>query len=72
MIIFFGTRQVVRDDDRPGEGVRQCPRCGQFVVFRPRMARTFIHVFWIPLIPIGAGQPLVECPNCRLQLAVTA
>jgi hypothetical protein len=70
MIIFFGTRQVVRDDDRPGEGVRQCPRCGQYVVFRPRRARTFIHLFWIPLIPIGGGQPLIECPNCRTRFEV--
>jgi predicted RNA-binding Zn-ribbon protein involved in translation (DUF1610 family) len=70
MIIFFGTRQVVRDDNRPDEGVRQCPRCGQFVVFRSRRARTFVHVFWIPLIPIGAEQLLIECPNCRARFEV--
>jgi DNA-directed RNA polymerase subunit RPC12/RpoP len=70
MIIFFGTRQVVRDDDRPGEGVRQCPHCGQFVVFKPRRARTFVHLFWIPLFPIDAGQPLIECPNCRTRFDV--
>jgi len=69
MIIFFGTRQVVRDDDRTGEGVRQCPRCGQFVVFKPRRARTYVHLFWIPLIPIDPGQPIIECPNCHLRLA---
>jgi DNA-directed RNA polymerase subunit RPC12/RpoP len=71
MIIFFGTRQVVRDDDRPGEGVRQCPRCGQYVVFKPRRARTYVHLFWIPLIPIDGGQPLIECPNCRARFEVT-
>jgi hypothetical protein len=64
MIIFFGTRQVVRDDDRPS-GMQQCPSCGQFAVFKPRTARTFFHVFWIPLIPLGAAQPIVECQNCH-------
>lgn len=69
MIIFFGTREVVRDDDRPGGDPRQCPRCGQYVVFRPRRARTYLHLFWIPLIPLGAGQRVLECPNCRARFA---
>ena len=66
MIIFFGTRQVVRDDDRPGGGVRPCPRCGQYAQFTPRRARTYFHVFWIPLIPLGGGQPIlrVSCNHC--------
>ena len=70
MIIFFGTRQVLRDDDRPGGGVRECPRCGRFVVFKPRRARTFVHLFWIPLIPVDAGRPLIECPSCQARFEV--
>ncbi len=65
MIIFFGTRQTVRDDGRPGGGMRQCPNCGQYAMFKPRRTRTFIHLFWIPLIPLGKGQLIVECQNCR-------
>jgi DNA-directed RNA polymerase subunit RPC12/RpoP len=72
MIIFFGTRQVVRDDDRPGEGVRQCPHCGQLVIFKPRRGRTYVHLFWVPLIPINAWQPLIECPSCRTRFAVAS
>ena len=71
MIIFFGTRQVIRNDNRLGEGVRQCARCGQFGVFKPRRAQTFVHLFWIPLIPIDAGRPLIECPNCEARFEVT-
>jgi hypothetical protein len=72
MILFFGTRQVVRDDNRPGEGVRQCPRCGQLVAFRPRRMRTYVHLFWVPLIPIDAWQLVIECPSCRTQFAVAS
>lgn len=70
MIIFFGTRQVVRDDHRPGGNPQQCPRCGQYVVFRPRISRNYIHIFWIPLVPIGGAQNLIECPNCHARFAV--
>jgi DNA-directed RNA polymerase subunit RPC12/RpoP len=72
MIIFFGTREVVRDDDRPGGGLQQCPRCGQYVVFKPRAARTYAHVFWIPLFPVGAKHPVVECPTCRARFSSTS
>ena len=65
MIIFFGTRQVVRDDDRPGIGMQQCPRCGQYATMRPRRSRTYVHLFWIPLIPLGQGEPIWECERCR-------
>ena len=66
MIIFFGTRQIVRDDERPGGGVRPCLRCGQYAQFTPRRARTFFHIFWIPLIPLEGGQPIfrVSCSHC--------
>ncbi|NWF82110.1 MAG: zinc-ribbon domain-containing protein [Chloroflexi bacterium] len=69
-IVFFGTREVVRDADRLGAGGYQtCPRCGQDVLFRPRSARTWLHVFWIPVIPLGQVTPILECGNCRLRLA---
>ncbi len=72
MIIFFGTRQVVRDDPRPGGGMRQCPRCGQYAQFTPRRARTYVHVFWIPLIPLGQGELIEECQQCKARYAVAA
>ena len=69
MIIFFGTRQVVRDDNQRLGALQQCPRCGQYAQFKPRTSRTFFHLFWIPLIPLGSGQPLVECQNCHARFA---
>jgi DNA-directed RNA polymerase subunit RPC12/RpoP len=72
MIIFFGTREVVRDDDRPRGEMQQCPRCGRYGVFKPRSSRTFAHIFWIPLIPLGKAQPLIECPNCGARFSVVA
>lgn len=68
-ILFFGTRQVVRDDDRPGGEVRPCPRCGQYVAMRPRRARTYFHLFWLPIVPLEPGEPIWECPSCRARFA---
>jgi DNA-directed RNA polymerase subunit RPC12/RpoP len=65
MIIFFGTRQLVRDDSQRAGIMQQCPRCGQYALLKPRTSRTYFHIFWIPLIPLGGGQPLVECQNCH-------
>jgi predicted RNA-binding Zn-ribbon protein involved in translation (DUF1610 family) len=70
-IIFFGTRQIVRDDERPDGGMRQCPNCGQYALFKARRSRTFFHLFWIPLFPIGKGQPVWECQNCRTRFVAT-
>jgi transcription elongation factor Elf1 len=70
MIIIFGTRSVVRDEDRPGGGPRQCPNCGHVALFKTRRARSFIHIFWIPLIPLGGGQAVLECGNCKARFQV--
>jgi hypothetical protein len=69
-IVFFGTKQVVRDVDQPGAGgYQQCPRCGQYAQFWPRSARTWLHLFWVPLIPLGGATSILECGNCHLRLA---
>jgi DNA-directed RNA polymerase subunit RPC12/RpoP len=68
-ILFFGTREVVRDVDRPGaDGYAVCPRCGQYARFRPRSSRTWVHLFWIPFFPIGQATPIQECGNCGLRM----
>lgn len=70
MIIIFGTRSIVSDDQRSGAGPRQCPNYGQVALFKTRQSRTFIHIFWIPLIPIGKSQPVLECGNCKARFHV--
>lgn len=71
-IVFFGTREVVRAADRPRAGGYQtCPRCGQFGLFRARSSRTWFHLFWVSVIPLGQATPLLECGNCGLRLVST-
>jgi hypothetical protein len=66
MILFFGTREVVQNNPQgPGGGPRQCPHCGQVALFTPRTSRNYIHVFWLPIIPIGKERPIIECNNCK-------
>jgi hypothetical protein len=68
-IVFFGTRELVRDAEQAGAGgYQQCPRCAQYAQFRPRSSRTWLHLFWIPVIPLGKATPIVECGNCGLRL----
>ena len=67
-IVFFGTRQVARDAAGSGEYL-QCPRCGQYALFRPRLTRTWLHVFWLPVLPLGRATPIRECGNCKLRVA---
>ena len=71
MLIIFGTRSIVRDEERTGGGLRQCPSCGQTTLFKTRSARTYIHIFWIPLIPMGGGKPVIECSNCKARFDVS-
>jgi len=61
VILFFGTRRRTR---RSGSGTFHCPFC-----FRPRAyerveTRTWVHLFWVPLIPLGATQEAVVCTVC--------
>ena len=69
MILFLGTRQVQRDAP---EGVAQeahCPACGNTVTLQPRQGRTYFHLFWIPLIPLGETQRYLQCPVCKTRYA---
>lgn len=71
MIIFFGTRYVYRDYDQPVNiDYRFCPRCNQQTQFRPRVWQQYLHVFWVPLIPLDDRQPVVECQRCRTRYVV--
>lgn len=65
MILFFGTRQVQREDPEGFARDVQCPACGHRVTLQPRQGRTYFHIFWIPLIPLGDPQRYVQCPDCK-------
>ncbi len=61
MILFFGTRRRTR---RLGSGTFHCPYCFQPRAYDHLETRTWVHVFWIPLVPLGGAQQEVQCTVC--------
>lgn len=61
MILFFGTRQ--RRSVR-GTGAFRCPFCLEVRGYEHVEARTWIHVFWVPLVPLGGRHESVRCTVC--------
>ncbi len=72
MILFFGVRSVVRDDEQTPSQVATCPRCGTHGRLRGRTMRSYFHLFWIPLIPVSKPQSVLECPQCKARLVAGA
>ena len=62
MLIIFGTRYYFRTT---GTGTFQCPKCQGSQPYRHRKGRRFVHVFYIPLIPISAAAEHVRCDGCK-------
>ena len=62
-IVFYGVKQFTFDSNKPSEGVMQCSQCGHIGEFKPATRWTFIHIFWIPLIPVWITRA-IRCPRC--------
>ena len=62
MILFFGTRRRTR---RIGTGEFHCPYCFVPRTYEHLETRSWVHLFWIPLVPLGSARPAVECSVCR-------
>lgn len=62
MFIIFGSRYYFRT---VGQGTFQCPKCQASENYRQRKGRKFIHVFYIPLIPISGAAEHVRCDQCK-------
>ncbi|NJN14355.1 MAG: zinc-ribbon domain-containing protein [Planctomycetes bacterium] len=62
MIIFFGTRGI---SSRLEVGEFHCPRCGPGSPYEHKRVRRFFHLWYIPLVPVGARQEFVECGTCK-------
>lgn len=69
MILFFGTREVKQDDPEGTAQLARCPACGQTVTLQPRAGRTYFHIFWLPIIPLGETRHYLQCPVCRTRYA---
>lgn len=61
MLIIFGLRIYFRT---VGQGTFHCQRCGGDRQYRLRSGRKWIHLFFIPLIPLGQVGELVQCDRC--------
>lgn len=62
MILFFGTRLRRR---LLGVGTHGCPYCGVTREFEHITSRTWAHLFWIPLFPVGPECESVQCTVCH-------
>ena len=61
MLIIFGLRIYFRT---VGQGTFHCQRCGGDRQYRLRSGRKWIHLFFIPLIPLGQVGEFVQCDRC--------
>lgn len=61
-MIIFGTKSTRKLLDK---GTFDCPNCGQHTNFELRRARTWFHLYFIPLIPTGTHPSYVECKSCK-------
>jgi zinc ribbon protein len=62
MLLVFGVRYLY---SLVATGTFHCPVCGVDRNYRLRNPRAWFHLFWIPLIPLRRGEPIVECDVCR-------
>ena len=61
MLLIFGLRVYFRTI---GRGTFHCQRCGGDRPYRLRSGRRWIHVFFIPVIPLGKAGEYVQCAEC--------
>jgi len=61
VILFFGTRirRTVLSTGRFG-----CPYCLEERDYELTESRTWFHLFWIPVIPLGEPRRSVRCTVC--------
>ena len=62
MILFFGTR--VRRNIL-GTGTFHCPYCQMSRTYEHVESRTWVHVFWLPIVPLGSATRSIRCTVCR-------
>jgi hypothetical protein len=62
MFFIFGSRYYWWTVSK---GTFQCPNCQVPREYRLRKGRRFIHLFFIPLIPISAASEHVRCGTCK-------
>src|SRR5215467_12424452 len=66
MFLIFGLRVYFRTI---GEGTFHCQRCGGDRPYRHRTGRRWIHLFFIPVIPLGKAGEFIQCAQCGTRYA---
>jgi tellurite resistance protein len=61
-MVWIGTMNLTRTVDR---GNFYCPTCGSNQAYRLRHRRPFLTIYFIPVVPVGAAEPFVQCEGCR-------
>ncbi len=61
MLLVVGVRSLAAV---VATGLFHCPSCGGDRRYRLRRPRMWVHVFWIPLVPLRVGEDHVECDTC--------
>ncbi len=61
MFLIFGLRVYFRT---VGQGTFHCQRCGGDRPYRQRVGRRWIHLFFVPVIPLDRAGELVQCGQC--------
>lgn len=61
MLLIFGLRFYFRTI---GHGSFHCQRCGGDRTYRHKSGRRWIHVFFIPVIPLDKAGEYVQCTEC--------
>jgi hypothetical protein len=66
MILFLGTRlrRTVL-----GTGSFRCPFCLEPRGYEHVETRTWVHLFWVPVVPLGSPRESVRCTSCRNEWA---
>lgn len=66
-VIIFGSYVI---HHTVGEGHFHCPQCLGQTAYRLRRGRWWLHILFIPLIPMKRAQPFVQCGTCRSRFAL--
>lgn len=66
MLLVFGVRYLAAV---VATGTFHCPSCGGDRRYRLRRPRAWLHVFWVPVVPLRTGEEFVECGTCRGRFA---
>ncbi len=67
MIFIAGVQPKTR---RLEDSHRLCPSCGSGRVYLTRIDH-YLSIFFIPIVPIRRGEPMLSCENCGAILTET-